>query len=1508
MAQMHIFNVVGKGNYLLNLKGSAIPNGYVVLSLSNDNDIKMFVEMLIAPLYKSANLLGYAKSLVGINYPVDMKVLAVALQSAIKQKNVAVFKEIANDNTPESADTWSQIVGAAMVVAAGTSSEGKETEEKKVTGSAVSEEKSAVPTDAQAKCGDPVSMLSGEEILSLQDFELPGLLPLVWRRIYRSSKTTLNTGLGYGWRHSFSLQLIDCYQAPPKVGPKQQGTHWFELIDEEGTTHHFNKVQRGQTSYQPSAGLALLNDGESKQILIRPDGTHWCFTKEEDVWLLTSINNELGHGFSLIYDHKNRLVSIMVTSKRGVMIRYNSDNNISKIIPYLMNEEEILTVQTQILASYQYNEQQSLISATDSKGATEAYQYHKGSLLKQRTRASGFNHYFEWSGEGETARCSRQWGDDDTYDYRFTFEGNKSTSTDSLGNTEQYFHNEQDLLTLFIDANGNKTAHQYDDFGRKVSTTDAMGQTTAFNYNEVGQLIQETAPDNSTTRYVYNAFGKRVVTIDALGRQFKRQFNATGRLLTETTPDGQVTEYKYNSKGQLTEKIMPDGQRTLYQWNDSGELLAEKTGEALTRYSYDKLGHLNAICDAQNLITEYQRNEQGQVTQQVSYPQAEATADKTFPESAVITRYVYDKAGRLTNIVSPNGDSTHYGYGGLAQPTKKTFADGSWLNYQYDKERNLIGIERSDEATYKIEYSPTEKPTKLIGFDGRVQTYQYDNNDKLIAVNDADERMIQLKRDSLGNIVDQHSFTTHSNKQLNFNSHNLYQYDAIGCVTLAHNSDRVVQQQYHLNGQINQSKQGDWTLNYQFNNKGQRSQLTLPDGKQLDYQYNELGQLSRLNLQSESEETTLLALQYSVVGQITEQALGNGITLEQDYDVQSRLTRQSWVGKKGYHQHCDYQYDKQNQLIKCNESTQSDESAQHTQAEQLANTEQKNAQQTERTFTYNKLSQLVGSVCEFSQPSKHQTEYYNWDAFGNPEVDYSVAKADRDTRIENDRLLCSGGVDYRYDKSGNQISSIATGLIQKRSFDGLNQLRQINNNGKVYQYQYDALGRRSAKITETGRTDFIWDGNQLIGEVSHGEYTWYIYLPDSFEPIALIKDNQIYYYHLDQLGTPICLTDVEQKIVWENQGDLFGCEDKKEQDSLEPEKKNNIENPLRFQGQYFDGESGLHYNRFRYYCPKQGRFIHQDPIGLNGGINHYQYAPNPVNWIDPFGLCAKEDVTAGDRLYASFGYIGGVTKKAGDTITGAVEYSIANPQQALYAVDSAIGSAFDVVVDAVNYFPDALILKPLGISVGSADQMNARLNGIADGVSSDWAQHNELLSNAWETADVQKFVEAGEVGSDYVLAGVGGVASIPMKARSMTTKAFHVVDEGWKADSILEGINPKYFNPDSRFGGGFYIGNDGTTVVKELAEHGFDAKYAIRYDVDFTGSKVLDLTDPHIANNWGFIPKGTSTEASQVIGQLARDNGYDAITFSSYRGSGTNTVIFDKFDEILTPMMVTPIK
>jgi len=111
--------------------------------------------------------------------------------------------------------------------------------------------------------------------------------------------------------------------------------------------------------------------------------------------------------------------------------------------------------------------------------------------------------------------------------------------------------------------------------------------------------------------------------------------------------------------------------------------------------------------------------------------------------------------------------------------------------------------------------------------------------------------------------------------------------------------------------------------------------------------------------------------------------------------------------------------------------------------------------------------------------------------------------------------------------------------------------------------------------------------------------------------------EEIAFYQCDHLGTPQELTDHEGKIAWSAQYKAWG--EAKEAIS-EAARTAGMRNPIRFQGQYFDDETGLHYNRHRYYDPNGGRYITADPIGLLGGMNAYQYAPNPTGWIDPLGL------------------------------------------------------------------------------------------------------------------------------------------------------------------------------------------------------------------------------------------------------------------------------------------------
>ncbi|WP_176700705.1 RHS repeat-associated core domain-containing protein [Gilliamella sp. WF3-4] len=159
----------------------------------------------------------------------------------------------------------------------------------------------------------------------------------------------------------------------------------------------------------------------------------------------------------------------------------------------------------------------------------------------------------------------------------------------------------------------------------------------------------------------------------------------------------------------------------------------------------------------------------------------------------------------------------------------------------------------------------------------------------------------------------------------------------------------------------------------------------------------------------------------------------------------------------------------------------------------------------------------------------------------------------------------------------------------------------------------------------------LWQGSRLIAETDNDKH-WqsYLYEPDSYRPLALVHGNaqqdniKLYWYQNDHLGTPIALTGSLGDTLYECQYNAYGqiINETHHQDDIDSLPNN----PLRFQGQYYDEETGLHYNLNRYYDPFIGRYITQDPLGILGGLNSYQYAgSDPINWIDPLGLIKVAD-------------------------------------------------------------------------------------------------------------------------------------------------------------------------------------------------------------------------------------------------------------------------------------------
>ena len=236
--------------------------------------------------------------------------------------------------------------------------------------------------------------------------------------------------------------------------------------------------------------------------------------------------------------------------------------------------------------------------------------------------------------------------------------------------------------------------------------------------------------------------------------------------------------------------------------------------------------------------------------------------------------------------------------------------------------------------------------------------------------------------------------------------------------------------------------------------------------------------------------------------------------------------------------------------------------------------------------------------------------------------------------IRFNQLLSFRGLKYSYDEHGRTRSKQTAGGTQYYHYDAEHRLTEVRieqlNHTERYGYVYDALGRRIEKhrLDRDGkpcnRTTFLWDGLQMIQESSADKrQSLYLYTDEgSYEPLARIDRNgnqeqHIYYFHTDLNGLPEELTDKAGEIVWECSYQLWG---KPIQEIAHRE----IQQNLRYQGQYLDRETGLHYNTFRYYDPDIGRFTQPDPIGLAGGLNLYQYAPNAFMWIDPWGWsCIK---------------------------------------------------------------------------------------------------------------------------------------------------------------------------------------------------------------------------------------------------------------------------------------------
>ena len=405
-----------------------------------------------------------------------------------------------------------------------------------------------------------------------------------------------------------------------------------------------------------------------------------------------------------------------------------------------------------------------------------------------------------------------------------------------------------------------------------------------------------------------------------------------------------------------------------------------------------------------------------------------------------------------------------------------------------------------------------------------------------------------------------------------------FSYDASGNLVKHANGTITVERVFDDEGRLSKETQGDFTLENEYDLAGRRIKRSSSHGNTVEYAYDPAGNVSGIIINGK----TVANIDRNSLGLPIKETLPNAISRNYRYDIEGRLTEEAMFGapsKWG----CRYEYDAAGNLTK--------------RTDPLFG---------ESFFTYDPMGRLKQAV-----NPEGRIQNYLHDPAGN------LLKSTDDRRENTTRNLSHDGVTYLFDKAGNLIERVGKKETTRFVWDKSGRLAQAKHrNDTATTMAYDALGRRISKETNDKKTIFFWDGDRLLSDRAPGEKPReFVYYPGSFVPFAAIEGNgTIRYYNNDVAGLPQEVRDEEGNILWQARYDAMGR-------VVRSKGRRRFDNPLRLQGQYYDEELGLCYNRHRYFDPDTCSFISKDPLGLAAGTNLYAYAPNVWGWVDPLGLC-----------------------------------------------------------------------------------------------------------------------------------------------------------------------------------------------------------------------------------------------------------------------------------------------
>ncbi|HCP1386891.1 TPA: RHS repeat protein, partial [Escherichia coli] len=915
-------------------------------------------------------------------------------------------------------------------------------------------------------------------------------------------------------------------------------------------------------------------------------------------------------GFTYDAEHAGRMVAHHYAGRPESCYRYDDTGRVTEQVNpegldyrFEYGESRVIITDSLNRREVLYTEGEGglkrVVKKEHADGSITRSEYDEAGRLKAQTDAAGRRtEYSLHMASGAVTAVTGPDGRTVRYGYNSQRQVTSVTYPDGLRSSREY--DEKGRLTAETSRSGETTRYSYDDPASELPTgiQDATGSTKQMAWSRYGQLLAFTDCSGYTTRYEYDRYGQQIAVHREEGISTYSSYNPRGQLVSQRDAQGRETRYEYSAAGDLTATVSPDGKRSTIEYDKRGRPVSVTEGGLTRSMGYDAAGRITVLTNENGSQSTFRYDPVDRLTEQRGF-------------DGRTQRYQYDLTGKLTQS-EDEGLITLWHYDASDRITRRTVNGDPAEQWQYDEHGWLTTISHtSDGHRVSVHYGYDDKGRLT----GERQTVENPETGEM------------LWEHETGHAYSEQGLATRQEPDglppvewLTYGSGYLAGMKLGGTPLVEYTRDRLHRETVRSFGSMAGSNAAyELTSTYTLTGQLQSRHLNLPQLDR-DYDWNDNGQLIRISGPQESRE-----YRYSDTGRLTgvhttaanldidipyaTDPAGNRLP---DPELHPDSTLTAWPDNRiAEDAHYVYRHDEYGRLAEKTDRIPEGVIRMHD----------------ERTHHYH-------------YDSQHRLVFYTRIQHGEPLVEsrYLYDPLGRRTgkrvwRRERDLTgwmsLSRKPEETWYGWDGDRLTTVQTQqtriqtVYQPGSFTPL--LRIETENGEQAKARHRSLAevlQEDTGVTLPAELAVMLgrlERELRQGSVSEESQQWLAQCGLTAEQMAAqleaeyIPERKLHLYHCDHRGLPLALISPEGETAWQGEYDEWG-------NLLGEESAQHLQQSLRLPGQQYDEESGLYYNRNRYYDPLQGRYITQDPIGLRGEWNLYKYPLNPVRFIDSLGL------------------------------------------------------------------------------------------------------------------------------------------------------------------------------------------------------------------------------------------------------------------------------------------------